>query len=336
MINGHGDDLHRYGKGQIRSNFSTNIPTPASHDDLMNYIAGRADVIRSYPEPEPITLERKIAEIAGTDSESVMVTAGATQAIYLIAESRRGSRSAIFAPTFREYQDACELAGHNLFFSDSIYGMRDSDNAWLCCPNNPTGQSVPVDELIDFISGSRRLNVIDAAYSSYTLKRTLTATEAVESHSTIMLKSLTKDFGVPGLRIGYAIGHPDLLRKIKQRRMPWAVGSIPIAAAEWLLDNRDKYAIDANALQEESLRLSAEMNRIGIATVETDTNFFLACLPEGRRAVELKEWLAATRGMLIRDASNFHGLTPSHFRIAAQTPAEGNALIEAINEWMQL
>lgn len=335
MIDGHGDDLHRYDPGQIISNFSTNILTPRSHAALMSYLASRDDLIRSYPEPEPLSLEARIAEIEDVDPAAVMVTAGATQAIYMIALSRRATRSAILTPTFREYQDACLMADHSIETTESLTGLLDSDNAWLCCPDNPTGHVIPLDTLRDFLSSRRGLNIIDGAYSSYTLCPVISGREAVERGNNILLRSLTKEFGVPGLRIGYALGHPDLMCRVKAMRMPWSVGALPIAAAGWLLDRRDLYRIDAEALHAEAMRLSGLLTDLGIEVAPTDANFFLCRLPGDLIAAELKEYLVRNNGILIRDASNFKGLSRSHFRVAAQTPAEGDILVSAIRKWIE-
>lgn len=334
MINGHGDDLHRYRRGQIVSNFSTNILAPRSHTELMKWLADQEDLIRSYPEPEPLSLERRIAEREGVDPDAVMVTAGATQAIYMIAGSRRETGSAILAPTFREYEDACRLAGHRIEMVDRFENLKNVDNCWLCCPDNPTGRVIPLEQLRQHLLHSSSLNVIDAAYASYTLQPTLSSAEAVAMGNAIMLRSLTKDFGVPGLRIGYAIGNPELIAAVKAHRMPWSVGAIPLAAAGWLLDHEDTYKINAVALHAEALRLSSLLSSIGISVEPTDANFLLARLPRELAASELKEYLAENHGILIRDASNFHGLSKSHFRIAAQTPEEGDNLISAIKQWI--
>ena len=86
MIEGHGDDIHHYEAGMVRMNFSTNIYQQADHSALKAHLAERMDVINNYPEPEPLSLERMIAERLGISADCVMVTNGATEAIYLIAQ----------------------------------------------------------------------------------------------------------------------------------------------------------------------------------------------------------------------------------------------------------
>ena len=93
MIDGHGDDAYRY--GHIRVNFSSNVYTHVNHDSLNGHLFRQMACIRTYPEPEPYTLERELAARYQVSPENVCVTNGATEAIYLIAQAWRGSRSAI-------------------------------------------------------------------------------------------------------------------------------------------------------------------------------------------------------------------------------------------------
>ncbi len=116
--------------------------------------------------------------------------------------------------------------------------------------------------------------------------------------------------------------------------MPWSVGGISISGAEYLIEHKDSYAIDSEGLHREALRLAEAFGEIGIDVCETDCNFILCRLPEGRRADELKECLVERVGILIRDASNFEGLDSRCFRVAAQGREENDLLIKALKEWI--
>ncbi len=139
MIDGHGDDLFRYG-GAVKVNFSTNIPQRVDHSGLLDHLSRQGDIFRNYPEPAPLSVERKLAALHGLDERNVIVTNGATEAIYLLAHAWMGRRSVIIAPTFREYQDACSVFGHTVNFVGSLEELPEGpDMVWLCNPNNPTG-----------------------------------------------------------------------------------------------------------------------------------------------------------------------------------------------------
>lgn len=334
MIDGHGDDLFRF-PGMIRHNFSSNIFSRVDHSALLAHLAACGDDILHYPEPRALSLERTLANEAAVDPRHLLVTNGATECIYMIAQMMRQKRAAIVAPAFREYEDACALNNLTVSWHHALpHAVEISpDLVWICNPANPTGHVTPHDQLLEIISAHpSTLFVVDQAYADYTLLPVLTPQQAVNCGNVILLSSLTKRFAVPGLRIGYAIGCvAPLARYLK----PWSVSSVAIAAAEYLVAHKSDYHIDASALHNEALLLSREFRRLAIEVYPTDCNFILCRLPHGTAAA-LKEWLVSEHGILIRDASNFHGLTPAHFRVAAQTPQENLLLINALSQWIGL
>lgn len=336
MIEGHGDDLFRYGD-RVKTNFSTNIPQTVDHSGLIAHLSLRSGIISSYPEPQPYSVECRLARIHDVLPENIIVTNGATEAIYLLAQAYMGGRSSIIVPTFREYQDACRIFNHTLSFVSSLGEISGNETmVWLCNPNNPTGKVFRRKRLLEFIDlHPDIIFIVDQAYERYSVKDVLSVDDVVTRPNVVMLHSLTKQFMVPGLRIGYAVGACGLINKIRYLKMPWSVNSIAIEASHYLLGNSHNYIIDLDSLHSEVLRVAGEFRRLGISVEDTDCNFFLANLPD-RTASELKDWLVDKHGLLIRDASNFESLSERHFRIAAQTATENDLLIEAIEEWISL
>ena len=336
MIDGHGDDLFRYG-GAVKVNFSTNIPQRVDHSGLLDHLSRQGDIFRNYPEPAPLSVERKLAALHGLDERNVIVTNGATEAIYLLAHAWMGRRSVIIAPTFREYQDACSVFGHTVNFVGSLEELPEGpDMVWLCNPNNPTGHVYDREALLDAVDSHKTtVFVVDQAYAAYSVKEVLTIDDVEARDNMVMLHSLTKQYMVPGLRIGYAVGSGAIMDRLRGLRMPWSVNSVAICAAHYLIDNSWQYRIDAVPLHNEACRLVRALREMGIEAADTDCNFILASLKRGSSAA-LKTWLVGHHGLLIRDASNFEGLSPRHFRIAAQSRDENNLLINAMEQWNML
>ncbi|MDE6342689.1 MAG: aminotransferase class I/II-fold pyridoxal phosphate-dependent enzyme [Muribaculaceae bacterium] len=334
MIDGHGDDLFRFGN-KIKINFSTNIPQSVDHSGLLTHLAKAGAVFKNYPEPEPRSVEQKLAILHGVGAGNVIVTNGATEAIYLLAHAHRDGKSAIIVPTFREYQDACRVYNHSLQFITSLDEIEDSHPmVWLCNPNNPTGQVYDKERLLTAIDNHpATVFIVDQAYSAFSIKDVLSVADIMIRKNVVMLHSLTKQFAVPGLRIGYAIGPEEVLNHLRSLRMPWSVNSLAIEAALYLLDNSSSYVFDASLLHDQANMLCDEMRGMGMEVNDTDCNFVLARLPYGT-ASQLKSWLIGHYGILIRDASNFEGLTARHFRVAAQTAQENITLIKALKEWI--
>lgn len=139
MIEGHGDDAYKY--KAIKINFSSNVYNHVDHSGLHQHLFQQMESIRTYPEPEPYSLEKVLAKRFHLSSEEVCVTNGATEAIYLIAQTFRNQISAILMPTFSEYADACRLHGHKVVPIYNLNRLPDRGRLiWLCNPNNPTGE----------------------------------------------------------------------------------------------------------------------------------------------------------------------------------------------------
>lgn len=320
MIEGHGDDLYRY--DNIKMNFSSNIYAGTDLSELETFLSSRLDTIRSYPEPSAATLERMIAADCGISPDEVLVTSGAVDAIYLIAQAWRDAGTChVIQPTFREYEDACRVFGYQ--------EQEDGALCWLCNPNNPTGSVLPASEVMALAERHRWL-VVDQSYEDYTMSPLLAPAEAVKCDNVILLHSMTKRYAVPGLRLGFITARAGIISLLREQYRPWAINALSLEAGKWLVE-RGKTAIpDLNSYLAETQRLRRALDGIDrIGTMETMTNFFLCTISEAT-ASELKEYLAREHGILIRDASNFTGLTPHHFRIATQSPDQNDALVAAI------
>lgn len=341
MIDGHGDDIFRYCE-KVKVNFSTNIHQNVDHTNLMRHLASCTRLLSNYPEPAPISVEQKLADSYNIPQENVIVTNGATEAIYLIARLMPSARSAVVVPTFREYQDACLMFGHEIEFiseNDLLKGNTPFGNIsllWLCNPNNPTGRVFNRRKLIDLIDKmSDTLFIVDQAYADYSVTEVLERADVLSRSNIIVLYSLTKQFAIPGLRVGYAIGSAPVVSKLRSMRMPWAVNSFAIEASHFLLDHKNEYIIERDLLHCEAEEISKSLELMGIKCHPTECNFILCQLPDGN-ASQLKRWLINNHGLLIRDASNFETLDQSYFRVAAQDHESNQLLLKCIEEWISL
>ncbi len=348
MIEGHGDDAYKY--ESIKSDFSSNICAHGSHQGLLNHLAAHPELIDHYPEPEAWSLEKMLAERHDISPEQVLVTSGATEAIYLIARTFR-LEPIIPEPTFSEYADACSMfkdpltpsMGNKMVNGKWLNGKCEMVNGkslngkslngkclWLCNPNNPTGEAY--DQLyIDRMMAEHELVVIDQSYERYTNAHIMSPRWGCRTPYSLQIHSMTKDYGVPGLRLGYITAHESLTKQIRRHMHPWSVSALAVEAGKYLLEHDE--LLCCPDLQE-AKRLGERLRGIeGIEVAPTQTNFMLCRLKQGS-AAELKEYLAKEHHILIRDASNFKRLSPQHFRIAAQTPTENDALVEAIRSFI--
>lgn len=340
MLDGHGDDIFQYGD-KLKMNFSSNVYSGADLSGLKDHLMQHFDVVGHYPEPEPHELERLLAANLKVPENTVLVTNGAVEAIYLIAQLYKGWASVIPQPTFNEYADACRAFGHLISYekTDELDVLPKDRLYWICNPNNPTG-NVLLKPLVNRIVRlhPRYLFVLDQSYADYTLEPMLEPCEVLDCYNVMILRSLSKSYCIPGLRLGYIYSSPIIIDRLRNIRQPWTVNSLAIEAGKYLLKNQPQMIPDLRAYLQEAQRLRRKLSEIeGLMVMETSTNFMLVNTDFGDTK-ELKKWLIDHYGILIRDASNFRGLDHYCFRVTARTPEEDDQLVSAIKhykEWKQ-
>ena len=328
MIEGHGDDIYRY--GALRCNFSSNISPLIDTSELRKHLAGRLEVINHYPEPSAHSLEVLLAHAYHIQPDEVLVTSGATDAIYLIAQTLREEGTfAVSRPTFSEYADACRMFGYQEM-------PKGGAMCWLCNPNNPTGEVYPLETLQD-LSHRHHWLVIDQSYEDCTSCKMLSPSDAIGMQNVIQIHSMTKRFSIPGLRLGYITAPAPVINRLRANYRPWAVNALAIEAGQWLITHPNP---NEQHLMEELLKetqsLANKLSGIsGIHVYPSQTNFML-CSIQQSSASELKSYLVENHQFLIRDSSNFEGLDGHHFRIAAQLPEYNEELVKAIETFTKL
>lgn len=339
MTDGHGDDLYRY--SGIKANFSSNVTNLTDASELRSWLAKHIDRIGSYPEPRAHSLAAALAQHHKLAAEEVLVTNGATEAIYLVAQAYSGQNAYLPpSPTFSEYADASLLYGCPLQRLETLDPPSDAEGVyWLCNPNNPTGEVYPVERLEQlFARYPKLLFVLDSSYSYFTEAGLPKASNILKAYPNVLfIASLTKRFAMPGLRLGYVMGVPRVIAQLERYRQPWSVGALALAAGQWIVDSGFPSLLDRSLLWQETQRLRSALASIsGIELGDSATHFFLLHFRwqhqgEPLTSGELKELLAQDYGLLVRDCSNF-GYTHTTLRIATQRPEDNDLLIAALSE----
>lgn len=338
MLRGHGDDGYAQ-PTEIKHDFSSNVCREALPEGLLEHLRQGLEGLSHYPEPASESLRATIARHEGVTPASVLVTNGATEAIYLAAQAFPKRISYVLQPTFSEYADACRLYGHQLRSIRRLDEVgEDASMVWLCNPNNPTGTVIPREALLELVVAHPKvIFVVDQSYEAFCREPLLSVSEAAGYGNLLLLHSMTKQYALPGLRLGYLTGAKQLVSKVERMLQPWSVNMLAQQAGMFVLEERFKRkekrgATFADEYLRETQRLWAAVADIeGMEPLPTATNFFLVRL-ERPCGGELKAWLAE-RGILIRDASNFEGLDGHYVRMAAQRLDENNLLIEKLREW---
>ena len=334
MLQGHGDDAYRY-KQQIIADFSTNVWYGGEPSGLKEYVFNNWYIINGYPEVQAESLARKISQHHDLRASSLLITNGTTESIYLIAHAFAREHTTIAIPSFAEYEDACRMHGHAVQFvhQDEIHaGMQTNKGLFFICnPNNPTGHVFP--GLATLVKANPlTLFVIDEAFIEFTLDVASLISLINTCDNIIILRSMTKAFAIPGLRLGYIAAHHSLINKLLLFKMPWSVNAFAIAAGHYIFDNLSNNVLPLADLFNDKEQFVQQLQKLSFTIHDSHTHFFLAKMPLGT-AADLKKYLVDHHGLLIRNAANFRGLTEQHIRLATLTTNKNELLIAAIKEW---
>ncbi len=336
MILGHGDDIHNY--ENIKVNFSSNINPSGINYDLLKHLQKKISTVTTYPHPLAIDLVNMLSETKDIPQESLLICNGAVEGLYLAASLKQACRSLVYIPSFAEYEDACKAYEHQIEYRlNTTFNEDESfdsfDMVWIANPNNPDGRLFDSETIKKLSSNNPdTLFVVDEAYIDFIKDSQSLLQDASLLKNLIVIHSLTKKYIIPGLRIGYLSSHPDIITRLKNRLMPWRINSMAIEAALFCISNKATTTEHLDEWLTESKRVQTAMHQLkSFKTCFSPTIFFLM---EGQeKASVMKHKLATQHGLLIRDASNFRGLTDKHFRIAIRKPEENNLLIETLQAW---
>lgn len=337
MIHGHGDDLYK-SKVQVKANFSTNVWYEANTRPLTEFLTNRLDRIFHYPEPDAGSFRQVAAKYHGIRPCNILAGNGATELFYLVAHAFAGSCTLLPVPSFTEYQDACELYDHRLKFISNPDPNHLSDTAnlmFICNPNNPDGRVWSEEEIRALLENyPDMVLVVDESFIWFAPEAKTAIGLLKEFPNLIVIRSMTKCYAIPGLRLGYMLGDEKLIEYFGCFSQPWSVNALAIEAGKFLLENGEEGLPDASALLHRQQAFAAEIALIpGFRPIPSHTSFFLTETDYDSR--DLKSWLLETEGLLIRDASNFRGLDHHYFRINTLTDEKNTLLIQALSRYSE-
>jgi histidinol-phosphate aminotransferase len=303
--------------------------------------AVRAVPLERYPDRDCLALRRALADHLDVRPEQIVAGNGAAELLWLVgfAFLSRGEAVLIIGPTFGEYSRSAALMGarlhHWLAQPGDDFAVHPAQVAqtlqavqpkalFLCNPNNPTGQLVAPTFVAEWAAAwPATLFVIDEAYLAFAPA----AESCLGLHrpNILIIRSMTKDYALAGLRLGYAVSvNRGLIVALAQARPAWNVNAIAQAAGVAALADTGHWRQSLAALQAASHAFKNGLMALGRRPVPSATHYFV--MPVGRGAVFRQALLK--QGLLVRDCASF-GL-PDHVRIAARRPEENQRLLTAV------
>ena len=297
----------------------------------------RSAIVGHYPSVDAAPLREALAAMHGVDSDCVIVTPGASAAIYLATAAlvAPGERCAVFTPTFGEYERAIEavdgevvrcVAEPTAFRLPAMPSRLTA--AVLCNPNNPTGTYLDRAS-VEALLGATQYLLIDAAYEPLVEDRWAASDLVRDGAPVAAIYSLTKLFAIPGVRLGYVLAPPAIAALIRRRQPPWPVGSADIAAGLAAVAGVKERRASVPALHDRRRRLERAFADLDVPTTRSRTNFVLA---EVGDVASFRAALLAC-GFVVRDAASF-GLT-RWIRVAVPAEQAMDRLVSAIGEAQQ-
>ncbi len=334
--------------------FSANINPrglpAAAHARLVRDTAD-ARLLGCYPDPAAKSLRRVLAKHLNCPAESIVVGPGAESLLAPILRCLQTVRALIPIPAFSEYRRVCgqediKFLPFKLLSAEQFRLPLDGfceliensvcDLVILNNPHNPSGSLLSRSEVQAILETTRSRGItllLDEAFIDYAAQESLVQ-EAAGKPGLIVVRSLTKFYGCPALRVGYAVAHPDTIVRIKALLATWPVSQMAMdALEEALLD--EKYA--QSSLQENQMereRLSDLLSNLGMTVFPSAANYLLFELQTHMpTSSELRTRLITRHNILIRNCDSYEGLTSGRYvRVAVRSGADNRCLVQALAE----
>lgn len=347
-MNFHGGQLKRE---ELRD-YSVNIPLEPDLEGLKSHLLNSISKLVMYPEIDGQTAKAAISAVIGFPENQILLGNGATDLIYLMARSLNLNKVMILAPTFTEYARAFEVSdtpvhlhmmkdceqegwGHFTVDLESLAAdiqVSGSDALMICNPNNPTGQFFDAQwiiELLTLVKHPDFLLIIDESFIDFRNRGDYNAImkRLMLKHRILVIRSMTKTYSVPGLRIGYAFGDQRAITAMTRKREPWALNQFALDAIPYFLENDLRLVALQAESERETSRVSRHLKAIEHLTVyPSQANFILFKVkvpdPNGWHAALMDE------GVYLRTCFDFDGLDHAFFRVAIKDHLSNDYFLE--------
>lgn len=346
----HGGNIYAYDKPEDLLDFSSNINPVGLIKNFKKIIIDSIDSVDKYPDPRYEGLKESIASYYNIESKNIILGNGGIQVIHNAIEFFDIQKALIIAPTFVEYEKALKRFSKNFEYyylkeSEDFtlnieelfnFDMKDIDLVIICSPNNPTGQYLKKKDLLKVLMYLKRKNtklMIDESFLDFVNEEESIISLVDTYDHFCVIRSLTKFFSVPGLRLGFLVtSHQKLIDNIKQYRESWVVNNFAVSIGKEVFKQSNYINRTRNQMDRERAYLLKELNKFSFIKVyPTSANYILFKLLVDR---PLKE-MFLDKGILIRHCNNYKGLSAKFYRVAIKERIHNNQLIQVFKEIME-
>jgi len=349
---GHGGDLRSaselFGKKEEELlDYSSNMNPLGPPQSFKRVIEEYWKQIVHYPDPVQRELITAIANRHQQEEERIIVGNGAAELIDLIVRQLQPKKAALLIPSFVEYEQAILKAGCKAIYIetneqtsfiptlDQLKQVHDSEQPELYMlgyPNNPTGTLIPIEHILYLLEEGATV-VVDEAFLDFHLEEErLSMIQWLHKYKRLfVIRSMTKFYSIPGIRLGYMMGDQHVIRALKQLQYPWSVNSLAQKLGCSAFKETEFIAQTKAWLAEEIPWMTEELKKIGLKPYATVTNYMLVDIGENysTNSRQLQQ-LMGKRGILIRDAGTFRGLSDRYIRLAIKSRENNYRLLQVL------
>lgn len=344
----------------VKIDFSSNINPLGISKKVLNILIKNIKLAYSYPDPHSVELKKSIINYLGSKMDNlndIIIGNGATELIHYFASIFVKKKVLIPSPTFCEYELAsrrynaeivhCPIKKNFQIDSEEIIKKANNpDNnittIFLCNPNNPTGKYSKgrIMEILEKIDNKKLTILIDESYIEFVSEKNSKGNPNTyfidlykDYNNIVILRSLTKTFGLAGLRVGYAVSNKEIIKKLNTRLVSWNVnGLAQLAAIESLKDKDHLAAAKENNKQEKERIFKLLSNNKKITAITTNANFYLIKILNEKNSTQITNDLLNQMKLLVRDCKSFAGMNDKFLRVSIKTPKENNYLLNALEK----
>ena len=343
QIQVHGGDI--YSKA-YRLDFSTNINPFGMPESLKQAAIKGIDASIHYPDVQCRELINAISKKEEISSDWIICGNGAAELLFSLVSAKKPQKALLVSPGFAEYEQAlktvnCDIRYYELSkergfllgeeYLESL--QQDLDIVFLCNPNNPTGLLIPTEllkKIVDICKEKQIFLVLDECFLEFVSDELMNPQKKLLKGmpNVFILKAFTKMYGMPGLRLGYGLcSDIPLLEQMHQMTQPWNV-SVPAQFAGVAACKETDFVVKTRIyITQEREYLSNELKRLKFTVYDSQANYIFFEAPKNF-------WdLCDKENILIRDCSNYRGLTKGYYRIAVKTRQENEELIRVLSKY---
>jgi threonine-phosphate decarboxylase len=366
----HGGQVYQLAKQLGRSvetllDFSASLNPLGAPVSVVRAMRNAVNECQHYPDPYSEDLRVRLAQEHGISEESILVSNGSAEIIRILPQALALRQACIVGPTFGEFENSLRLAGVSCIGVDALSAQRyapplesiftmleewrqDSSRkgrkvgmhknaVFLCNPNSPTGRRIAFRDLRQIVREVHQIGcwvIVDEAFVDWSPSQSLMK-DIATSPRLLILRSFTKFFAIPGIRLGYVVGKPAVVESLRRHLPPWSVNHVAQAAGVAALADSRFRQRSLQWMQQERPRFIAQLRKIsGLRVIPSQANFVMVEVSSTRCPQDIVERLQV-QGILVRNCQSFPGVTRPALRIAIRLARENKRLVKGLTEIMR-